>query len=71
MSIKIKKKINESTGVFVRRFAQEVQTSGLIKEFKKRMHREKPQTRRSMKISALNRVKRQEENNKLKRTGKV
>ena len=71
MKIKIVKKPNETAGALVRRFSQQIHRAGILKEAKRRKHREKPLNKRLMKKSALARVKRRQEYEELKRLGKI
>ncbi|MEK7626996.1 MAG: 30S ribosomal protein S21 [Patescibacteria group bacterium] len=71
MKIKITKKPNETAGALVRRFSQQIHRAGILKEAKRRRHREQPLNKRSVRESALARVKRRQEYEELKRLGKI
>lgn len=71
MAITAKKQKDETTLRLVQRFIQTVRASGIILEARKRMYRERPINERKKKLSALHRLKKQQEAERLKRLGRV
>ncbi len=71
MPITLRKEKDETTLRLVQRFIQAVKASGVILEARKRMYRTRPLNERKKKLRALNRLKRELAQERLKRLGKI
>ncbi len=69
--IEIKKKEGESVNAFLFRFTKKIQRSGIIKQSKKTRYHDRNQNVRARKESALYRLNKKKETNRLKRLGKI
>jgi ribosomal protein S21 len=69
--IEIKRKEGESINAFLYRFTKKIQRSGIIKESKKKRFHGRGQNERGRKESALYRINKKIETEKLKRWGKI
>ena len=69
--IEIKRKEGESVNAFLYRFTKKIQRSGIIKEAKKKRFHDRSQNTRARKESALYRIAKKVETEKLKRWGKI
>jgi small subunit ribosomal protein S21 len=69
--IEVKRKEGESVNAFLYRFTKKVQRSGIIKEAKKKRFWDRPQNERARKESALYRLAKRAEIERLKRLGKI
>ena len=71
MAIEVKRKQREALNVFLRRFSERVKRSGVINQFKKARFRVKPKSKNLRRKSALERNKKTERINFLKKTGRM
>jgi len=71
MAIEVKRKQKEAFNIFLRRFSEKVKRSGIINQFKKARFRVKPKSKNLKRNSALERNKRTERINFLKKAGKA
>ena len=69
--ISVEKKPNESTSSVVRRFTKKVQAAGIIKVAKNLRFRQRPQSEYVKKQSALKRIQKQKERERLYKLGKI
>lgn len=69
--IEIKRKEGESVNAFLYRFTKKIQHSGVIKQSKKGRFHNRTQNERARKDSALYRLNKKLETEKLKRLGKI
>jgi len=69
--IEIKKKEGESVNALLYRFNKKVQRSGIIKEAKKKRFSDRVPNERARKESALYRLAKKKEIERLKRLGKI
>ncbi len=69
--IEIKRKEGESVNAFLYRFTKKIQHSGVIKESKKKRFHDRVQNKRARKDSALYRIEKRLDTEKLKRLGKI
>jgi ribosomal protein S21 len=69
--IEIKKNQTENAASVIRRFSRRVQESGIIQRVKGRRYHERPQTKLAQKASALKRLTRKKEFERLKKLGKA
>jgi len=65
----IKRKEGESVSSLLYRFSKRVQQSGILREAKKRKRHERPVSRVKRKLSALHRVAKKKETERLKKLG--
>jgi len=71
MSIETKRKQNEPLNVFLRRFSEKVKRSGIINEYKDRKFYSSNKSSELKKRSALQKRKKSEKMNFLKKIGKI
>ncbi len=71
MAIEVKRKQREALNVFLRRFSERVKRSGVINQFKKARFRVKPKSKNLRRKSALERKRKGERMNFLKKIGKI
>jgi len=69
MSIKVKKRGGESTSSFIYRFSKRVQRAGILKEAKKRRFYKRSANKTKQKSSALYRVGKKKEVDRLRKLG--
>jgi len=69
--IEVRRKDKESFGALLRRFTRRVQTSGLLKEARKTRFYAKPATKIKKRESALRRLSKRRERNRLEKLGKL
>lgn len=69
MSIEIKKKEGESTGSLIFRFSKKIQQSGVLLEIKKRRFNVRQPNKRARRHSALHRLKKKEQIEKMQKLG--
>ena len=69
--IEVKKNSAESNANLLRRFSRRVQESGFIRKIKGHRYSERPKSKLSMKKSALVRMARRKENDRLRKLGKI
>ena len=69
-TIEVKKTANESNMTLVRRFSRRVQEAGIVRTVKGRRYSERAPSKLDRKTSALNRLKRGKEIERLKKLGK-
>ncbi len=69
-TIEVKKAANESNMTLVRRFSRRVQEAGIIRTVKGQRYNERDPSKLDRKTSALNRLKRGKEIERLKKLGK-
>jgi ribosomal protein S21 len=69
-TIEVKKASNESNMTLVRRFSRRVQESGIVRTVKAQRYNERAPSKLDRKTSALNRLKRGKEVERLKKLGK-
>ncbi len=70
-SIEVKKNQNENNASLLRRFSRRVQESGIIHKVKAKRYNERDQSKLSQKETALRRLARRKENEKLRKLGKI
>ena len=68
--IEVKKNANESNMNLVRRFTRKVQESGIIQKVKSKRYNERNESKVKVKTSALKRMARRKENERLFKLGK-
>lgn len=68
--MEIRKRKNESVGTFLYRFNKRVQQSGVLKEVRKRRFAARTENKRKRRISAIYRVKKNQEIKKLRKIGR-
>ena len=68
--IEVKKNANESNMNLVRRFTRKVQESGIIQKVKSKRYNERNESKVKVKMSALKRMARRKENERLFKLGK-
>jgi len=71
MTIETKRKQNEPLNVFLRRFSEKVKRSGIINEYKDRQFYSSDQSDKLKRRSALQRKKKSEKMNFMKKIGKI
>lgn len=71
MSVEIKRKDNETVGAMLRRFTRSIQQSGVLIRARKMRFVEDVKTKREIKESAIYRTKKQKEEAKLIKLGKI
>ncbi len=71
MAIEVRRKQKEALNVFLRRFSEKVKRSGIINQSKKARFRVKPKSKNLRRKSALERNKKTERINFLKKTGRM
>jgi ribosomal protein S21 len=69
--IEVRRKEGENVGSLLYRFSKKVKQSGILKEVKKRKFRDRPINRRKRRLSALYRIKKEQEIAELKKYGFV
>ncbi len=69
--IEIKKNPNENNGSVLRRFSRRVQESSIIRKVKKDRYNERAESKLKMKRSALKRMEKRKEIEKLRKLGKI
>ena len=69
-TIEVKKASNESNMTLVRRFSRRVQEAGIVRTVKGQRYSERAPSKLDRKTSALNRLKRGKEVERLKKLGK-
>ena len=69
--IEIKKNPNENNASVLRRFSRKVQESNIIQKVKGSRYSERKESKLKMKKSALTRMVRRKENEKLRKLGKI
>lgn len=70
-NIEVKKSGNESNMTLIRRFSRRVQEAGIIQSVKGRRYSEREESKLDRKTSALKRIKRHKEIERLKKLGKI
>ncbi len=70
-TIEVKKNQNENNASLLRRFSRRVQESGIIHKVKAKRYNEREQSKLSQKETALRRITRRKENDKLRKLGKI
>jgi len=65
----IKRKDGESIGSLLYRFTKGVQRSGVLREAKKRKHHSRPTSRIKRKLSALHRVSKKKDMERMRKLG--
>ncbi len=71
MAIEAKRKEGESVNSLIYRFTKKIQRSGILKEARKRRFKERPQNKRKRLLSALYKVKKEKEIEKMKKYGLI
>ena len=71
MPITVKKKESESAGSLIFRFSKKVQQSGVLLEAKKRRFKKREQNARSRHISALHKLSKKAEYERMKKEGLI
>ena len=69
MAIEVKKKTGETTRSLLRRFTRRIQQSGVLIRARRARFREKEKSKRERRISAVRRVKINQEKEKLRKLG--
>ena len=69
--IEIKRKEGESANAFLYRFTKKIQRSGVVKQAKKIRFKSREENKRARKDSALFRIKKKTETDKLKKLGRL
>lgn len=69
--IEVRKRKDENVASLIYRFNKRVMQSGILKEAKKRMYLTRPLNERKRKISALYRLKKEEELKRLAKFGHI
>ncbi len=69
-TIEVKKAANESNMTLIRRFGRRVQEAGIVRTVKGQRYNEREASKLDRKTSALNRLKRGKEIERLKKLGK-
>lgn len=69
--IEVKKNATENSASIVRRFSRRVQESGIIQRVKGNRYNDRPQSKLAQKASALKRMARRREIERLKKLGKA
>ncbi len=69
-TIEVKKTANESNMTLIRRFSRRVQEAGIVRTVKGQRYNERAPSKLDRKTSALNRLKRGKEVERLKKLGK-
>jgi ribosomal protein S21 len=69
--VTVKRKEGESTSALLRRFSKKVYQSGILKEAKKKQFKTRKPSLRAKKLSALYKLKKQEEIKKARKLGKI
>lgn len=69
--IEVKKNPNENNGSVLRRFSRRIQESGIIRKVKSNRYNERKESKLKVKKSALRRIVRRAEIEKLKKLGKI
>jgi small subunit ribosomal protein S21 len=67
--MEIKRREGESINAFLYRFNKKIQRSGVLREAKKRKHRDRPVSKQKRRLSALYREKKKKEVEKAKKMG--
>jgi len=70
-NVEITKNQNENNASVVRRFQRRVQEANIIREIKGKRYNERPKSKLAQKASALKRMARRKEIEKLKKLGKM
>lgn len=68
--IEVKKNTNESNMSLVRRFGRKMQDAGIVRKVKSKRYNQRPDSKLKTKRSALKRMERKAENEKLFKLGK-
>ena len=71
MAIKVKKRGGESVSSFIYRFTKRVQHAGVLREAKRRRFHKRDVSRTKQKVSALYRVVKKKETERMKKLGLV
>ena len=69
--IEVKKNPNENNSSVLRRFSRRIQESGIIRRVKSSRYNERKESKLKVKKSALKRIERRKEIEKLKKLGKI
>jgi ribosomal protein S21 len=69
--IEVKKNPNENNSSVLRRFSRRIQESGIIRKVKSNRYNERKESKLKVKKSALRRIVRRAEIEKLKKLGKI
>jgi len=69
MAIKVKKRGGESTSSFIYRFSKRVKRAGVLKEAKRRRYHSRETSKAKQKASALYRVTKQKEVERMRKLG--
>lgn len=69
--VKVEKNPNENNGSVLRRFSRKIQESGIIRNVKSNRYNVRKESKLKMKKSALKRMGRRKEIEKLKKLGKM
>ncbi|MEE8131756.1 MAG: 30S ribosomal protein S21 [Candidatus Paceibacterota bacterium] len=67
--MQLKRKQGESTSAFLYRFSKKMQQSGILREAKKRRHKDRKISKRQKRLSAIHRVKKRKEVEMAKKMG--
>jgi len=67
--MEIKRREGESISAFLYRFSKKVQQSGVLREAKKRKHRDRPISKLKKRLSALHREQKEKEIEKMRKMG--
>jgi len=69
--IEVKKNPNENNASIVRRFSRRIQESGIIRKVKNSRYNKRKESKLTIKKSALKRLQKKEEIERLKKLGKI
>jgi len=69
--IEVKKNPNENNASVLRRFSRRIQESSIIQKVKNNRYNERKESKLKIKKSALKRMKKRKENEKLRKLGKI
>ena len=69
--VEVKKNPNESNANLLRRFSRRMQESGIVRKVKSIRYSDRPKSKLSQKKSALKRMAKRKENNRLRKLGKI
>ncbi|HDH31503.1 MAG TPA: 30S ribosomal protein S21 [Candidatus Wolfebacteria bacterium] len=67
--MELKRKQGEQISSFLYRFSKKIQQSGILREAKKRRHKDRSTSKRQKRLSAIYRVKKKKEVEKAKKMG--
>lgn len=69
--IEVKKNPNENNASVLRRFSRKIQESNIIRKVKNSRYNERKESKLKIKKSALKRIGKRKENDKLRKLGKI